>query len=585
MPLNLSNPSFLLLVEKAQARDPFAFDQLVRRFQDRAVGYASTLLGDDRASAEDAAQEAFLEVYRCLIGLKLPAAFPGWLRRLVFKHCDRVRRGKPERAVSLESVQYRLYDEADLETDLVRQQEAEQVRAAIHALPCGERAVTTLFYLSGCPTREIAAFLEVPEATVRIRLHRARLRLRKELIVKELGTRDIKPAGVVAQNPVAERVFGEIVADYLKQQSVNPEAADRSLLAQARQQLNDRLQDDTPLDSETVRSGDNLFSLIGEHEGSLALMRRYLTQSLPVSEEAWARFFLVNALSAAGRSEEVVAAQEALSQWVMSVISTDPPRLTRNWPFLPIADTDSVTEIYPQDSLLLWTHYIPEAPSNWIKVGRGDDWLRRFHEILDATPATKENRQQRFYFMRIALRLLVDMWKAEEAEKVLLRVETLADEETDPLSVFHWRGHALYLRMVQAKDDFESFHQAGNRAAVLLSMYEQALRAEASSSGAANCFSILRDNIASIAADHGLYTLAVPLLTILIASGRASEWVYIRLAKCVWAITRDRTDTLSLLPQGAVRNEAGDLWDWVKTLPVFAGIAEDEEFVAAFRHL
>ena len=74
MPLNLSNPSFLLLVEKAQAGDPFAFDQLVRRFQDRAVGYASTLLGDDRASAEDAAQEAFLEVYRCLIGLKLPAA-------------------------------------------------------------------------------------------------------------------------------------------------------------------------------------------------------------------------------------------------------------------------------------------------------------------------------------------------------------------------------------------------------------------------------------------------------------------------------------------------------------------------------
>ena len=573
------NESFLTLVEKAQAGDPFAFDQLVRRFQDRAVGYASALLGDDRASAEDAAQEAFLEAYRCLTGLKLPAAFPGWLRRLVFKHCDRVRRGGSKSSVSLESIQHRLYDTADLETDLIHRQEAEQVRAAIRALPCGEREVTALFYLSGSSTREIAAFLEIPEATVRTRLHRARRRLRKEMIVMEP-----QAAPSPAKNPVAERVFGEVVTEYLKQRREDPETANRSLLAQARQQLNDRLSDDTPLDPETVRSGDNLLSLIGDHEGRVTLMRRYLTQSLAVSEEAWARFFLVNSLSSAGLSEEVVASQESLSQWAQATFLNNPPYLSRDWPFLPLADTDSTAEIYPPDTLLLWTHYIPDAPDHWIKVGRGDDWLRRFHEIMDATPATDPNRQQRFYFMRTALRVLLMLGKADEAEKVLLLVEALADEETDPLSVFHWRGHAIYLRMMQAKGDDETLRRVGERAAVLLSLYEQALRAEKTPPQAADRFLILRDNIASIAADHGLYALATPLLTTQILSGRASEWVYVRLAKCVWAITHNRADTLQLLRQGALRNEAGDLWNWVKTLPVFADLVEDEEFVAAFSH-
>jgi RNA polymerase sigma factor (sigma-70 family) len=191
MPLN---QSFLPLIQRAQEGDPFAFDLLVRRFQDMAVGYALSLLGDDRTSAEDAAQEAFLEAYRCLNSLRIPAAFPGWLRRLVFKHSDRLRRVTSERPVPLESVQHKLYDAANLETDLIRQQESWRVRQLIHALPCGEREVVALFYLSDCPTREIADFLEIPEATVRTRLHRARLRLRKDFIRMKIVETDVRPA-------------------------------------------------------------------------------------------------------------------------------------------------------------------------------------------------------------------------------------------------------------------------------------------------------------------------------------------------------------------------------------------------------
>ena len=67
--------------------------ELVRRFQDMAVGYAYSILRNFH-SAEDAAQEAFLEAYRNLDKLREPAAFPGWFRRIVFKHCDRQTRSK-----------------------------------------------------------------------------------------------------------------------------------------------------------------------------------------------------------------------------------------------------------------------------------------------------------------------------------------------------------------------------------------------------------------------------------------------------------------------------------------------------------
>ena len=75
-------------IERAQTGDCLAFDEVVRRFQDMAVGYALGLLRD-RQDAEDAAQDAFLEAWRRLPELRAPGAFGVWFRRIVYKHCDR----------------------------------------------------------------------------------------------------------------------------------------------------------------------------------------------------------------------------------------------------------------------------------------------------------------------------------------------------------------------------------------------------------------------------------------------------------------------------------------------------------------
>src|SRR5512135_2178678 len=87
-------------VVAAQQGDLDAFDALVRQFEDMAVGYAYSVLGDF-AAAEDAAQDAFVQAYLDLKTLREPQAFPAWLRRLVFKHCDRITRRKQLATVPL----------------------------------------------------------------------------------------------------------------------------------------------------------------------------------------------------------------------------------------------------------------------------------------------------------------------------------------------------------------------------------------------------------------------------------------------------------------------------------------------------
>ena len=76
------------LVQTAQQGNHQAFGQLVYRFQDMAFAYAYSIVGDSGV-AQDAAQEAFMDAYQTLAKLREPAAFPGWFRRIVFKHSDR----------------------------------------------------------------------------------------------------------------------------------------------------------------------------------------------------------------------------------------------------------------------------------------------------------------------------------------------------------------------------------------------------------------------------------------------------------------------------------------------------------------
>lgn len=191
-----------------------AFGHLVAHFQDLVFGCAYAVLRDFYL-AEDAAQQAFFAAWQKLDQLREPAAFPGWLRRLVLTECNRMTRGQRLRFVPLEEGLDVKANALDPQTSVERDELRVQVHAALQALPPGERMVTTLFYIGEYSQAEISAFLELPMTTVVKRMYAARQRLKKtlqrlEMIPDELQThRPSRDAAFAEQVNARLRPFAE----------------------------------------------------------------------------------------------------------------------------------------------------------------------------------------------------------------------------------------------------------------------------------------------------------------------------------------------------------------------------------------
>ncbi|MCE7980893.1 MAG: GNAT family N-acetyltransferase [Caldilinea sp. CFX5] len=175
------------LILQAKQGDVAAYSAIVRRFQDTAVGYAYGILGNHDA-AKDAAQEAFLEAYGCLGELREPRAFAVWLRRIIFKQCDRITRRRALTEVPLEIAEgvptrepgpVEIYEQRELQAFVAH---------ALQQLPEEQRLAITLFYLSGYSHQEVADFLNLTKSQVNNRLYSARNTLKERIFALTKAT-------------------------------------------------------------------------------------------------------------------------------------------------------------------------------------------------------------------------------------------------------------------------------------------------------------------------------------------------------------------------------------------------------------
>jgi RNA polymerase sigma-70 factor (ECF subfamily) len=130
----------------------------------------------DRGLAEDAAQETCVIVDRTIRRLRRVEAFDGWLYRVVMRESARVRHRHGRVAETIEEVTVAV---DTLSLDIWR---------SLAALSSELREVTVLFYFEGLSGEEIAAALRISHGSVRVRLSRARERLRSLL-----SDYDVKP--------------------------------------------------------------------------------------------------------------------------------------------------------------------------------------------------------------------------------------------------------------------------------------------------------------------------------------------------------------------------------------------------------
>ena len=181
------------LVAAAVAGDRQAFAALVERHQARILALLERLTGC-REQARDLAQETFVSAYRKLATFAHRSAFSTWLHRIACNHAAAAtRRHRP--AVSLDAPPAvgrpaiaPVANVADVSARLEQEDLARHVAAAMQRLDARYREVVVLSDMQGASYEEIAATLDIPLGTVRSRLHRARLELRRLLAPADRGS-------------------------------------------------------------------------------------------------------------------------------------------------------------------------------------------------------------------------------------------------------------------------------------------------------------------------------------------------------------------------------------------------------------
>lgn len=134
----------------------------------------------DQGAAEDILQETFLRLFTYADRIYTNVPVGPWLYRVAVNLSHAWLKKRQRRMRIFDDVLDRLTAPLHLLPDRMveRQETQEVVQQAIAKLPIAHRTVVVLFYLEGLSLREIAEVLEIPEGTVKSRLHYARESLR-----------------------------------------------------------------------------------------------------------------------------------------------------------------------------------------------------------------------------------------------------------------------------------------------------------------------------------------------------------------------------------------------------------------------
>ncbi|MGH7448054.1 MAG: RNA polymerase sigma factor [Longimicrobiales bacterium] len=168
------------LVRRARDGDAAAFETLVRRYLKMAYAVALAELGDG-LDAEDAVQDSFTTALERLNDCRDPAAFAGWLRRIVRNRARSVRRREKVRQTEALESAGSTTSSRDPGRDLDRSEMRRRLGTALGTLTDVQRRVVLMHDLEGYRHREIAVELDIPEGTVRSHLFFARRALREQL--------------------------------------------------------------------------------------------------------------------------------------------------------------------------------------------------------------------------------------------------------------------------------------------------------------------------------------------------------------------------------------------------------------------
>jgi RNA polymerase sigma-70 factor (ECF subfamily) len=176
------------LVERAKAGDQAALEELLAAMRPRSMAAALKILHNPD-DAEDAVQNAFLKIWRCLGHFEGRSSFSTWTHRIVMNASLDVLRKGASRPETVERSQGRDADLPEVEPSHEKTPEAQLgdyqiqllVRSAVAALPSAHRQAVELREFEDFSYQEVADTIHCPVGTVMSRLYHARHRLADDL--------------------------------------------------------------------------------------------------------------------------------------------------------------------------------------------------------------------------------------------------------------------------------------------------------------------------------------------------------------------------------------------------------------------
>jgi RNA polymerase sigma-70 factor (ECF subfamily) len=168
--LTLADEDLMELVDDGDGR---AFEVIFDRHADAAFSLAYRMCGR-RSTAEDVVQEAFLSVWRSRDRYeRVRGSVRSWVLATVRNRAIdlfRSEKTRTSRDVIDDRIAERMPSGEQTEVEVVRRDEAHQVRQALHKLPAEQRQVLELAYFGGFTHRQIAEMLKLPAGTVKGRM-------------------------------------------------------------------------------------------------------------------------------------------------------------------------------------------------------------------------------------------------------------------------------------------------------------------------------------------------------------------------------------------------------------------------------
>ena len=181
------------LIERCQANDAAAFNEIVGRYKSRVHNYVCRMVGPN-ADAEDLTQEVFIRAYVNMHSFQSRASLNTWLYRIATNICiDFARKNKRIRANTTSLMREDEEDGGEIEREIpdsrfdpaslmLNKELGIKLEQALKTLPEKLRTVVLLHDIEGLAYEEIATIIECPLGTVKSRLFNARAALRERLL-------------------------------------------------------------------------------------------------------------------------------------------------------------------------------------------------------------------------------------------------------------------------------------------------------------------------------------------------------------------------------------------------------------------